>query len=306
MSLLRRVSKAPRFAYNQVQEGGLEGGLEASVTIASEARISLLGNPGTPVWERDWDVLLILDACRVDLMQEVADDYAFLDNFDTHESVASKSPNWIQRTFTDAHREHVDSAAYVTGNPFTSKVDFREPPVLDEVWEYAWDDELSTVPARAITDRAISTWRESDAERMIVHYMQPHVPFVPHPDLGEYGSHDDFGDGFDDIWGRVGDDLPYDEVWRAYRDNLHYVLEDIELLLQNLDADTVVISADHGNAIGEWGVYGHPPDRLLSVLREVPWVETSATDTGNYQPETEAQSEVEGDVEDRLSALGYR
>lgn len=307
MSTFRQAIRTPRYVYDQVTEDGVDGFKEAAVTISSLAQISLLGNPGTPVWDRDWDVLLILDACRIDLMEEVVDEYSFLGDVDTHDSVASKSPDWIRRTFSDDHREHVDDAAYVTGNPFTEKVDFREPRVLDEVWKYAWDDDLSTVPARPITDRAIATWRDTDAERMIVHYMQPHVPFVPQPELGEYGQAEDFGRGFDDIWGRVGDELSYGTVWQAYRDNLHYVLADVELLLSNLNADTVAISADHGNAIGEWGVYGHPPDRLLPVLRDVPWVETTATDTGEYQPSIERQSEdSESEIEERLRDLGYR
>jgi len=62
------------------------------------------------------------------------------------------------------------------------------PAVLDEVWTYAWDNELNTIPARPITDRAISTWRQEDVNKMIVHYMQPHVPFIDRPDLGTYGD----------------------------------------------------------------------------------------------------------------------
>lgn len=307
MSIFHKAIRTLRYVYNQAAEDGLDGIKEAAVTIGSLARISLLGNPGAPVWERNWDVLLILDACRLDLMEEVVDEYSFLGDIKTYDSVASKSPDWIRRTFSDEHRDHVDDAVYVTGNPFTEKIDFREPRELHEVWKHAWNDDLSTVPARPITDRAIATWRDTDAERMIVHYMQPHVPFVPQPELGEYGQAEDFGHGFDDIWHRVGGELSYETVWQAYRDNLHYVLTDVELLLSNLDADTVAISADHGNAIGEWGVYGHPPDRLLSVLRDVPWVETTATDTGEYQPSTERQSEGgASEIEDRLRALGYR
>lgn len=307
MSIFQQAIRTPSYVYNQATEEGLDGIKEAAITISSLARISLLGNPGTPVWKHDWDVLLILDACRTDLMEEVADNYSFLGEVETHDSVASKSPDWIRRTFSDDHQNHVDDAVYITGNPFTEKVDFREPRELHEVWKHAWDDDLSTIPARPITDQAIATWRDTDAKRMIVHYMQPHVPFVPYPELGEYGQAEDFGNGFDDIWGRVGDELSYETVWQAYRENLHYVLDEVELLLSNLDADTVAISADHGNAIGEWGIYGHPPDRLLSVLRDVPWVETTATDTGEYQPSPEKQSEDETNgIEERLRALGYR
>jgi hypothetical protein len=38
-------------------------------------------------------------------------------------------------------------------------------------------------------------------------------------------------------------------VWEAYLDNLRYVLDNIEELLQNVDGK-VVISADHGELFG--------------------------------------------------------
>lgn len=93
MSIFRRAISTPRYLYDQAKEDGFEGVKEAAVTIGSLARISILGNPGTPVWDRDWDVLLILDACRLDLLEEVVDDYPFLGVVRTHDSVASKSPD---------------------------------------------------------------------------------------------------------------------------------------------------------------------------------------------------------------------
>jgi hypothetical protein len=88
---------------------------------------------------------------------------------------------------------------------------------------------------------------------------------------------------------------------------LEYVLDDVALLLENMDAETVVISADHGNALGEFGFYGHPPHSPLPSVRRVPWVETTATDSGDYEPTQEADGEVPTgeEVESRLKDLGY-
>ena len=274
------------------------------------AFVNRVRNVGTPVWERDWDVLLVLDACRLDLMREVADEYDFLggpENVGSLWSVGSKSNEWMERTFTAEYADEVERSAYVTGNPFTSKVTFDPAPaVLDEVWRYAWDDEVRTVPPRPMTDRAIATWREEDVDRMVVHYMQPHGPFLSRPDMGTYRTPDDFGQGFSSLWGEAGRTIPMSEVWEAYRDNLRRVLDDVALLLENLDAPKVAISADHGNAVGEWGVYGHPGDVLLPCIRRVPWVETSGRDDGEYAPEVERTDDaVTVGVEDRLRSLGY-
>ena len=39
--------------------------------------------------------------------------------------------------------------------------------------------------------------------------------------------------------------------------DFYYVLNDIGILLDNLDAERVVITADHGEAFGEYGILGH-------------------------------------------------
>lgn len=309
------------YAYRNTREDGVEGFYRSVLKGSEYGTIGVtrnfarnIYNPGTSIWEREWDILLILDACRLDLMKKVAAEYSFIggpENVNSLWSVASMSEDWIERTFSKEYRDEVENTAYITGNAFTAKIDFPvEPAMMDEVWKRKWDEDVNTILARPLTDRAISTWREGNYERMIVHYMQPHVPFVDRPELGEYTEPEEFGEGFADIWDRVGSDLDKERVRAAYRDNLRYVLDDVELLLDNVDADTVAISADHGNAIGEFGVTGHPSDVLLPSIRRVPWIEMSAKDSGEYTPDPESpdESSIESDVDvtERLEHLGYR
>jgi len=57
----------------------------------------------------------------------------------------------------------------VTGNTWTDRyLDATAFAALDEVWKYAWDDDLGTVPAAAVTDRAVALARERDPERLVV------------------------------------------------------------------------------------------------------------------------------------------
>lgn len=262
---------------------------------------------GTNVYEREWDTLVILDACRVDLLREVADEYPFVGDVDSLESVGSMSEEWMVKTFTDEHVDEVERTAYVTANVFSGRVlsadRFGE---LDEVWRYAWDDGLGIVPPRPVTDRAIAAARERDPERLVVHYMQPHHPFIA----------DGTAERFEpDPFGREGEPtvvdalrkgrIPRDEFWAAYRENLRLVLDDVAVLLANHDAETVVLTADHGDALGEWGIYDHPAGCLHPVVKDVPWVETTASDTGAYEPEVEPSAETPA-VSERLERLGYR
>ncbi|MFC4356333.1 hypothetical protein ACFO0N_00050 [Halobium salinum] len=274
-------------------------------------RLSPFYPGGENVFDREWDVLLVLDACRVDLLRQVAalGGYPFLDRPGELVSVGSSSIEWLSRTFDEDHREAARETAYVTGNPFSQRVlSEADLHVLDEVWRYGWDDERGTIPARALTDRAVATHREFGPDRMIVHYMQPHFPSVPDPLTGGMNAETlGEGKGWEDPWEKLRrGELSFERVWRSYARNLEYVLDDVALLLRSLDADRVVITADHGNAAGEWGVYGHPKVPI-PVLRNVPWYETSARDDGEYEPELERPERggTEEGVEDKLSALGY-
>ena len=295
-----------------VRSKGLRTGLNKSagefkhgLANRIDARLS-----GRAVFESQWDVLIILDACRPDLLAEASDDYDFLPSSpDTIRSKGSGSRSWMERNFTDDWATEMADTAYVSGNPFTDElVTDGQFGYLDEVWRYSWDDEVGTVPARPITDRAIDTARTTEFDRLLVHYMQPHFPSIPDP-VGSGIDIETFGEGWDSIWddlaaGRVSTD----RAWESYRANLDYVLEEVSLLLDNIDADTAVISADHGNAFGEFGFYGHPPYNPIPALRTVPWVETTATDSGSYEPTTERQNRrvTDDEVTSRLADLGYR
>ena len=319
MRIIEQTKKYPKFTVNQIKQNGITG-IKNSITIPVFTMANNLSSCidnrfqiGKPIWDEDWDVIIVLDACRVDLMRSVCDEYEFLpssQNLETIRSIGSMSKDWIERTFSSDFQKYISTTAYVTGNCFTQKAKFEcKPEILDEVWTYAWDDSISTIPARPITDRAIDTWQSQSPapNKMIVHYMQPHVPFVNAPDIGDYGDPDDFGERFADIWSRVGEDIDYQTVWDAYLDNLRYALEDVRLLLNNIDANSVVITSDHGNAIGEWGLSGHPSGALHPTIRRVPWIETTASSDGSYTPNTKKiDRDKQRNVEERLSALGYK
>ncbi|AFO57944.1 MULTISPECIES: hypothetical protein [unclassified Natrinema] len=198
--------------------------------------------------------------------------------------------------------------------------------------------------------------RQLDIDRIVVHYMQPHAPFRSQPgwffgsaDIEHWGQFTD-GDDDDDVdlealdpaerealealadaeddadetdsmndpWLRLRDgDLSYEAVWAAYRDNLEWVLDDLTRLLANCDG-RVAMTSDHGNAIGEFGVWSHPPGTPVPALRRVPWAVREGRDRGTCDPAlptglrqrgadgTEQAEPHGGDIESRLEALGYR
>lgn len=300
-----------------------EQGVRASAYRAHEWLLRQLpvGEFGPSIYDYEWDVLVVLDACRTDVLREVAPDVAWLPSADEIggvPSVACSSKQWMEQNFGPENAHEAAETAYVTGNPFSERVFGSTDPFacLDEVWQYGWDDEYGTVLPETITDRAIQVGRETGTP-MIVHYMQPHLPFVSdmdlHPgyDRDHWGAEESVqrdGGGADLVWNQLrSGKLRREEVWAAYRRNLLAALPEVDRLRRNVDADEFVISADHGNAFGEWGVYGHPPDVPIPPVVDVPFVSVDATDEGSSRPSMERpRTETpDGDVSDRLSSLGY-
>jgi hypothetical protein len=286
-------------------------------------QVSRTRQPGTNVFEREWDLLVIVDACRLDLYREAVADGEFrFGEVDSVRSLDSMTRAWMQKTFVDRYADELERTHYLCGNPFSSDaVDGGRLASLDEVWRYHWDDDSGTLRPRPLTDRAIAHGRERGGadDRLLVHYMQPHWPFLraletsggEGLDLGGFvddGQYSAWENDPDDVWERLRRGLVSGtEVWEGYLDNLRLVLDDVELLLENYDAERAVISSDHGNAMGEWGIYGHPLHMPLSVLRRVPWVETSASDERTHEPDPahlESRS-VDEDVASKLTQLGY-
>lgn len=281
---------------------------------------------GTNVFEREWDALIILDSCRVDAMRTVSDEYDFLETVDSIWSVGSTSHEWVAKTFTDEWLDEISDTAYVTANgylyhtatsggvppsggtaPFCwthwNVVDLDDLCLHDQVWEYGRGDTLPTVPPHVMTDRAIDTARSHDCDRLIVHYMQPHPPYIADA-VEDREVRPDAADHVEPVRSKQERDGGTRAAWEGYLDNLRFVLDEVDLLLSNLDADRVVVSADHGHMLGELGQWTHPDGFPLPIVKKVPWVVTSATDTGSLDPTTE-RIDREDSVEEYLRELGY-
>lgn len=268
---------------------------------------------GEFIWEREFDLLIILDACRLDMFEAILNEYEFLPNStDSIRSVAGNSELWMKRTFSEKKFDGLDKTAYISGNPNTmDSVDHSKVGMVDEVYEYGWNEEYGTVLPETITDQAITTQRQSDYEKLILHYMQPHHPFINSPEINPSSAaghkKNPSRERTTHPWKRLRrGKLEHDLVWKAYMDNLRYILDHLPKLLNNIDAERAIITSDHGNLVGEYGLYAHPSHCPISTLRDVPWCVVDASDTGEYSPENINKEPEERQVHKKLEALGYR
>lgn len=267
-------------------------------------------NYGTTIYDRKWDVLVLLDACRFDLFQEFAPRHDVFDRFESFEPVyscASATPEWIKKTFVEGPRSLVSGTHYVSCTGFSTNIDEGRLHQVDEVWRYAVDPEYGSTRPEAVTDAAIDAARNTEADRLVVHYVQPHAPFLHC--VGKYNSQGDGGEGgTQNVWKGLREGrYDYDEVWEDYGQNLLTVLDEVETIVENVSGK-VAITSDHGNAMGEWGMYGHPAYAPVPIIKRVPWVEAVGRESDEYEVqgvESISTGLSEHDLQDNLAALGY-
>ncbi|SEP20867.1 hypothetical protein SAMN05216388_10453 [Halorientalis persicus] len=290
---------------------------------------------GTNVFEREWDVLIVLDACRVDALRQVQSEYDFLYNIEEVWSIGSTSKEWIEQTFTKRNENITRNTAYITGNPFSNTLIGErgrlEYGATHNTWieKVGWADKLiknrlvdpenighieplwgdpeehnrfESQKPPSITNHTIQAARGGEYDRIIAHYMQPHSPYysttTEYENLEEYELHP--------FKALRGEKYQNEKVWDAYIDNLRYALDSIEKLLDNIDGK-VVITADHGELLGDQGMYYHMPGNPHPKLKKVPWVQIESTDNRSIDPDVSLSGrESAQDIsEDQLEALGY-
>lgn len=285
---------------------------------------------GRHIYEEEWDLLIILDTCRPDALRAVADEYEFIDDVSECWSVGGDSWEWLANTFDRRYFDEIRSTAYVTSNPNAKTVlehglerNHEGEPIerekvrrlkrygaLDPVspnefgtyeslYECGVEQGHGAYPSpRTVTDHGIETLRTDDFDRVILHYMPPHWPFI-----AERVDEDTSAGGEATETQIELRDEPRDVTWEAYLDNLRWGLSEVRLLLRNVDSETVVITADHGESFSKY----LPPHRAGSPdpsVRKVPWVVTTAEDTGTYDPDIrERDSQYSAD--EVMDALGY-
>jgi len=65
-------------------------------------------------------------------------------------------------------------------------------------------------------------------------------------------------------------EVPLDKIEKAYKENLRIVWKEVEKLKHALQGK-IIVTSDHGNLIGEYGIYGHGGPLRAEGLVKVPW-----------------------------------
>jgi hypothetical protein len=238
-------------------------------------------------------------------------------------SKGSSTAEWLRANF---HGPDLRDTVYVTANPQLERnrdgwdIDLHE---TINVWlEDGWDEEIGTVRAETMTETAIEAHGRFPDKRIVVHYMQPHYPFVSSDTtvdkdhLSQIDCDGESPEG-ENIWNQkfTGElSLSQNDLWSMYVDNLEYVLKYVAKLLDKISGKTIV-TADHGNYVGQRASplpireYGHPRGLYDDAVTRVPWLVHEANGRRKIVAESgeETVDDVESDVvAERLRNLGYK
>lgn len=281
----------------------------------------ILKKNGTPIMEEDWDNLIILDACRYDMFEEIN---IFNGKLEFRISNGASTSEFLKKNFGGGKFK---DTVYVSANP---QVNLHVPDsFLDivPVWKDGWCKEFGTVLPETVVEYVQRINEKYPDKRLIVHFLQPHYPFISESSRKRIGNHrgvviarnlllgkEEVEVEVPSVWDLLEKgELDKKTVWNAYRDNLEVVLPSVSELITNLRGKTVITS-DHGNLLGEIvfpfpvRMYGHPSGIYTKHLVKVPWL---IVDNGQRKKITECEKiktagdSEESDIEQKLKSLGY-
>ncbi len=242
--------------------------------------------------ETDWNVLLILDACRWDAFDSVT----------PVDAQPVRSMAWCTRHWMPRFAQVLDGepVLYVSANPVCERelITKAEHPNFTwlSIWRHGWGRHgQHNMPTVHPADVAVAVrgylLAHGQPERMVVHFVQPHVPFIgtgalPYADWGHVE-----GCAFAPELQRTQHcrdalregQVTAAELRQAYLGNFALVWRWVVTLIWGTLSGQVVVTADHGELLGDDGRYGHTYGARPELMT-VPWWQPPVRHPLNSQP----------------------
>jgi hypothetical protein len=269
---------------------------------------------GVRIFDHDWDNMVLLDACRYDMFERRNTLEGRL------ESRTSAGSTTVEFLRANLEGRDLRDTVYVTANPqlhrHRGEIRHSFHEVVDVWRDSGWDKTARTVLPETTTEYAVRAAKRHPNKRLLVHYIQPHYPFISSDFEFDKQTLHEIDDDRPDFWHRilVGDlSVDADAIWEAYDRNLDMVLESVSTLLVSISGKTIV-TADHGNMVGDraWPVpireWGHPYGIYTEELVKVPWLIVQGDERRTItaeEPVADAREVEDAVLEERLQSLGY-
>ena len=245
---------------------------------------------GVDIMRHDWDVLIIFDAARADLLARFG---RFDAEIERVRSPATHSWRYMQRQYS-GRRLH--DTVMVSANPYANEL---ADDIFHAVYQVIPDhEEVARIEPHTVTEQALAANQEHPNKRLIIHYMQPHTPYLQFKHRAP-----------DEPFTRARQTGDLDQLYSEYVENYRYAENEALDVIQELEGK-VIITADHGEALGErWlgiPMFGH--GHWMPEVYEVPLVTVESDTRPEIFPEKPiARTRLSDDlINEQLEALGYR
>jgi hypothetical protein len=222
-------------------------------------------------------------------------------------SVGSNTNEFLRRTFRDKKWSDI---VYVSANVQPANRTNAEFHEVFHLWNNNWDNELETVHPEDTVKESLQIAERFPHKRLVIHFLQPHYPFIGEQGQKYHNNHGHKRGRYDEnVWVQLNNgEVSAQTIKQAYYENLEVTLPHVQQLVEGIQGKTVVTS-DHGNAIGESGLYGHAyPGIYIDPLRKVPWHVIKNNERKRIVDEGTADNQEQSDndvVQERLEKLGY-
>jgi len=249
--------------------------------------------------DEKWDVLVILDGCRYDIFKELYPDVLqYTGTLKQARTFSANSQEWLHNNF---YGKDCSNIIYV--QPAIRFHEFLPAQNFFKVvmtWETGWDSKYGTIPPQDTTDIALEWMKRYPKKRFIIHYEQPHDPFLSYDvpektQAFEITEHQKKITARDTILKYLNIFFSQERTWRlqkrfglwigttgelwfkygwegirkGYEENLKLALAHVNRLIEKYPTKRFTIAADHGELLGENGRFGHGGIKFKEVI-EVP------------------------------------
>jgi hypothetical protein len=280
------------------------------------------------ITDKEWDFLILLDACRYDIFEEIN---TIEGDLEKCISAGSHSKEFAEKNFQGAE---LYDTVYITANAHGARIgegNFHDIVFTERNDTGSWATRNGMHP-KNVAESAIKAYNKYPNKKMIVHFMQPHSPYFGEKaqNIRSSLSKNGINDLGSNQW-EIGPNLKVavkkghisiSELNTIYKENLKLVLDYAQTLVNKFEGK-IVISADHGELLGKrTGIWkytdfsrqtpsgtpvGHPKSVYLPELREVPWLIIDSGSRRKIINQSPNEQRVEDRlIEERLSKLGYK
>jgi hypothetical protein len=273
--------------------------------------------------KEDWDNLIILDACRYDLLRNILTQFNYFDCNIEYKILESSNSRQFRDKYISGNKFH--DTVYITANTFGVEVDnsvFHKKYTVYE--DNSGGGNYEYFSPETVYNLSVKAYQENSNKRMIVHFMQPHAPYYGEKakrlrkELSEQGFkflawNEDMAQESTKQNGVLPnlleatrrDLISNGDLIDIYIENIHIVLEYVNMLVTDINGKTIITS-DHGEML-RWKI-GHGERIYTEGLRKVPWVGLDYEEHREVikEPPETTDTPNSADLDEQLAALGYK